>query len=380
VLHLAGGLLTFSLALAPLLFPLVGQSGSPLGSRMPGLLLGLLCRRLLHRPAAGLLGSVATFDVRRQIGVLLARILSDVASEDLANAMLDLGDMNPEALHDLDISDVAVAAGASFVTIWVFPCLMSPTDDSARPPGEISPKSDQRFAIPYGERGPRSPLVVMIDAHCANGASPMLKIAEKSFDRSFSCCFVLLQQDPEVSLQLQREIFVPEIRAMFEEIRQNLEATASYASFAERHNIQSAATLTVTDAEVAASIAQRLEDRIRGKTVVEIGGGWGLLSLYMGAVARRVYCIEANPMWSMIFTQLLLEIKPKNVSFVFGAADEFVGCIKADIAVICTHSDVSGMKLVGRQLANEIIDVYGEMIDADPEAFDPIARKLRSLT
>jgi len=246
--------------------------------------------------------------------------------------------------------------------------------------GEISPKSDQRFAIPYGERGPRSPLVVMIDAHCANGASPMLKIAEKSFDRSFSCCFVLLQQDPEVSLQLQREIFVPEIRAMFEEIRQNLEATASYASFAERHNIQSAATLTVTDAEVAASIAQRLEDRIRGKTVVEIGGGWGLLSLYMGAVARRVYCIEANPMWSMIFTQLLLEIKPKNVSFVFGAADEFVGCIKADIAVICTHSDVSGMKLVGRQLANEIIDVYGEMIDADPEAFDPIARKLRSLT
>ena len=170
-----------------------------------------------------------------------------------------------------------------------------------------------------------------------------------------------------------------DISKMFEEIRKNLDASASYASFAERHNIRSAAILTVTDAEVAASITERLEDRIRNKVVVEIGGGLGLLSLYMGTVARRVYCIEANPMWALTFTQLLLEVKPKNVSFLFGAADEFLDLVKADVAVICTHSDVQGMKAVGRQLAKEAIDVYGEMIEANPQAFDPLTRRLRSL-
>jgi predicted RNA methylase len=133
----------------------------------------------------------------------------------------------------------------------------------------------------------------------------------------------------------------------------------------------------VTDAEIAASIAELLAPRIAGKTVVDIGGGLGLLSLYMGTLARRVYCIEANPMWAMVFTEIFLGMKPKHVSYIFGAADEFVGCIKADVAVICTHSDVEGLKLAGRQLALEVIDVYGEMIETNPKAFDPLARQMR---
>jgi hypothetical protein len=97
----------------------------------------------------------------------------------------------------------------------------------------------------------------------------------------------------------------------------------------------------------------------------------------MGAVAQRVYCIEANPLWSMSFAQFLLEKKPRNVSFLCGAADEFLGCIKGDVAVICTHSDVAAMKLVGAQFAKTVIDVYGEMIDENPQAFDPWARSVR---
>ncbi|OSI24888.1 hypothetical protein BST65_17150 [Bradyrhizobium canariense] len=165
---------------------------------------------------------------------------------------------------------------------------------------------------------------------------------------------------------------------MLEQIRRTLDASATYANYAERHNIRSAPMLTVTQAEVAASIADRLEDRIRGKTVVEIGGGIGLLSLYLGAVAKRVYCIEANPMWAMIFTELLMEMKPKHVSYLFGAADEFVGEIRGDVAIICSHSDVAGMQLIGRQFAGEVIDVYGDMIAANPLAFDPLARSLRN--
>jgi predicted RNA methylase len=157
----------------------------------------------------------------------------------------------------------------------------------------------------------------------------------------------------------------------------NDEESTSYERFAERHNIRAAPYLTVADFETAAMIADRLAPRIQGKVVVEIGGGIGMLSIAMGAIAKRVYCIEANPLWSMTFAQFLLHKKPRNVSFLCGAADEFIGCIRGDVAVICTHSDVQGMKLVGAQFAKTVIDVYGEMMDENPEGFDPWARSVR---
>ncbi|SDG59695.1 hypothetical protein SAMN05216338_1001854 [Bradyrhizobium sp. Rc2d] len=157
----------------------------------------------------------------------------------------------------------------------------------------------------------------------------------------------------------------------------NDEESTSYEEFAERHNIRAAPYLTVTEWETAAMIADRLAPRIQGKVVVEIGGGIGLLSVAMGSIAQRVYCIEANPLWSMTYARFLLHKKPRNVSFLCGAADEFLGCIRGDVAVICTHSDVAGMKLVGAQFAKVVIDVYGEMMEENPEGFDPWARSVR---
>jgi predicted RNA methylase len=167
---------------------------------------------------------------------------------------------------------------------------------------------------------------------------------------------------------------------LFAEIRSDMEGTAAFKAFADRHNVNSAANLTVTDDDIAALITEHLAPRIRGKTVVEIGAGIGLLSLHMGTVAKRVYCIEANPIWSSVFVNFLLGAKPKNVSFMFGSADEFVGCIRADVAVVCTRSDVNGMTLVGRQFAPTVIDVYGELIDENLETFDAEARSLRRQT
>jgi predicted RNA methylase len=156
-----------------------------------------------------------------------------------------------------------------------------------------------------------------------------------------------------------------------------MEGSDASLDYSERHGINSAAVLTVIDDESADLVASYLEPRIAGQTVVEIGGGIGLLALHMGLVARRVYCIEANPMWSWTFAQCLLAAKPRNVSFLFGAADEFVGAIKADVAVYCTHSDVQGMGLVAAQFAPVVIDVYGEIIDSNPDAHDPVAVALR---
>lgn len=159
-----------------------------------------------------------------------------------------------------------------------------------------------------------------------------------------------------------------------------LEGSEVAEAYSERHGIKSAAVLTVYDDEMAGNLAEHLAPRIMGKTVVEIGGGIGLLSMHLGFHAKRVFCIEASPAWSWAFVGCLFAGKPKNVSFLFGAAEEFVGLIKADVAICCTHSDVTGLREIGLKFAPEYIDVYGEMIAANPGAFDETASFLRGLS
>ena len=170
-----------------------------------------------------------------------------------------------------------------------------------------------------------------------------------------------------------------EINRMIQTVYEAMEGSDASNSYSERHGIASAAVLTVTSDDEAGAIAERLAPRIEGKTVIEIGGGIGLLALHMGMIAKRVYCIEANPMWSWCFAGVLLQNKPRNVSFLFGSADEFVGSIKGDVAIYCTHSDVVGMGLVAAQFAPTVIDVYGELIAANPGAFDARASALRKV-
>jgi tRNA G37 N-methylase Trm5 len=158
-----------------------------------------------------------------------------------------------------------------------------------------------------------------------------------------------------------------------------MEGSDASLDYSERHGIASAACLTVLDDETAGLIAEHLAPRIEGKTVIEIGGGIGLLSLHLGQFAKRVYCIEANPMWSWTFAGVLLHTKPKNVSYLFGSADEFLGVVKGDVAIYCTHSDVMGMRLVAAQFAPLVIDVYGEIIKGAPHHFDEVARTLREM-
>jgi predicted RNA methylase len=148
-------------------------------------------------------------------------------------------------------------------------------------------------------------------------------------------------------------------------------------AFDFRHGIESQPVLTIADDETAHLVAGFLDDRIAGKTVVEIGGGLGLLSLHMGFRAKRVFCIEANPIWAAGFATSLLDHKPKNVSYLFGAADEFSGVIRADVAVFCTHSGVESMRSAAALFAPVVIDVHGEIIASNPERFDRLARALR---
>jgi hypothetical protein len=171
---------------------------------------------------------------------------------------------------------------------------------------------------------------------------------------------------------------VLDFRHMLSEVYEIMAMSEAYSAFAERHNIRSAPNLTVIGDEMAELVCRHLAPRIAGRTVVEIGGGIGLLSLAMASVAKRVFCIEANPIWAAAWTQILLEKKPRNLNYLFGAADEFVGCIRGEVAVVCTHSDVQNLKLVAQQFGPKVIDVYGELIEANPAGFDPLASRLRA--
>jgi hypothetical protein len=169
------------------------------------------------------------------------------------------------------------------------------------------------------------------------------------------------------------------MQEMIERIYNAREGSEVLEDYMDRHGVQSAGILTVYDDETAGLLADHLRPRIEGKTVVEIGGGIGLLACHLGAYAKRVYCIEANPDWSFAFVEILLAIKPKNVSYLFGAADEFSGMFGADVAIICTHSGLEAMKRSALMFAPEVIDVYGELIKLDPERFDSLAQKLREI-
>jgi len=170
-----------------------------------------------------------------------------------------------------------------------------------------------------------------------------------------------------------------DLKGLLDEAYNAFEDSEEMMAYDARHGIKSAAVLTVTDDEAASLIAGYLAPRIEGKTVIEIGGGIGLLALHMGMIANRVYCIEANPIWASCFLAALIANKPKNISYLFGAADEFAGQIKGDVAIICTHSGLESMKAVAAQFAPVVIDVYGELIASNPEAFDKTARTLRRI-
>lgn len=132
--------------------------------------------------------------------------------------------------------------------------------------------------------------------------------------------------------------------------------------YCDRHGVGSLAVLTVYDDERASALAEFLSERVAGKTVVEIGGGIGLLAMHLAEYAKRVWVIEANPFWSHIYVKFLHLRKPKNVTFIFGAADELAGQLTADVAIFCTHSDANGMRKAGALFAPDVIDVYADLL------------------
>lgn len=154
-----------------------------------------------------------------------------------------------------------------------------------------------------------------------------------------------------------------DIRNVLERFYSEMDGSEEVMRYSRRHGIDSLAVLTMYDDERASLVARHLADRVRGKVVVEIGGAFGLLALHLSDFAKRIFVIEANPVWTSVYVAFLHRHKPKNVTFIFGSADEVKDHIRGDIGIFCTHSDARGMMRMAQLFAPEVVDVYGDLLD-----------------
>jgi hypothetical protein len=156
--------------------------------------------------------------------------------------------------------------------------------------------------------------------------------------------------------------------AATERIYETNEGEPCVEEFHQRHDTDSMLILTVHSHYAARKECERLQDQIAGKVVIEIGAGVGFLAMQMAKVAKRVYAIEVDPAWSWIFTRFLYGIKPPNLTWVFGKAEEMIGVLRGDVAVVYTRSDRLNMRTMASQIAPVVIEgPLCSLVEAYPE-------------
>lgn len=154
---------------------------------------------------------------------------------------------------------------------------------------------------------------------------------------------------------------------------ESLSGSEVVRDYHDRHGTESALILTVIDDDHARNITEQLRDRVEGKVIVEVGAGIGLLACHLATVARRVYAIDTDPAWASSFLAVLYKTKPRNLTFIFGLAEE-APPIAADVALFCTHSGHAALYRAASRFAPTIIDVYAEILgahDPSPETEEP---------
>jgi len=145
-----------------------------------------------------------------------------------------------------------------------------------------------------------------------------------------------------------------------EMIYETLEGKHYVTPYHRKHGTESALILTMYNEKKALKAIRKIRDRIRNKTVVEIGAGVGYLAIAMAEYAKNVIAIEVDPGWSWYFVEYLYRHKPKNLIWIFGDAREIVKYIKTDVAVICSLSGIESMKKIAERMATEIILFWQE--------------------
>lgn len=126
-------------------------------------------------------------------------------------------------------------------------------------------------------------------------------------------------------------------------------------AYDERMGLHSKKYLTVIRPSDARWMLERLVPRITGKVVVEIGAGIGVLACAMATHAKRVYAIEADPMWGWAFARHLYKHKPTNLTYILDVAENLTTDIVGEVAVVVTGSDEENLRRLANKFAPEVI-------------------------
>jgi hypothetical protein len=159
-------------------------------------------------------------------------------------------------------------------------------------------------------------------------------------------------------LKAGRETKIHEALASYYE---TMSDSAPVETYHERHGTESALILTVFDDVTASMVADVLRTHVAGKVVVEIGAGIGLLACHVATMARKVYAIDVDPAWTSSFLACLWDKKPRNLTFIFGDAEQ-APPFSADVAYFCTHSGHDSLRRAGQRFAPVVIDVYRDLL------------------
>lgn len=120
------------------------------------------------------------------------------------------------------------------------------------------------------------------------------------------------------------------------------------------HDIRSKHYITVVRPDDATWIIEKIRDRITGRVVVEIGAGVGVLAAEMAKIARHVYAIEIDPAWTYLYTRYVYKAKRPNLTWIMDRAENLVGIIKADVAIVVTGSDEEALRALAGRFASEV--------------------------
>ena len=133
-------------------------------------------------------------------------------------------------------------------------------------------------------------------------------------------------------------------------------------NYEHRMGVKAQHITTICSPENTRWMMRKMLRRIRGKVVVEIGAGHGILAIEMAKVAKRVFAIESDPMWTYDFVQVLYKTKPANLTWIFDTAENVLeaglgSAMNAGVAVVVTGSDETNLRKLAEQFVLEAEDV-----------------------
>lgn len=129
----------------------------------------------------------------------------------------------------------------------------------------------------------------------------------------------------------------------------------------ERHGTETCQITTVSRPSQAVRVVGAYADRIRGKRVIEVGAGVGLVALEMARHAAHVYAVDLDPIFTWAFVEHVYRVKPPNLTWVFGRVQDVQELLRDkvghsfDVAVCFTRSDGDRLRRICGQLAPEVI-------------------------